>query len=96
MAHKHLTNDEAFEALVHYFVDRWKVRWIYGKFNVDPRRFYDVLDGETHLEARQRFLTHLDACDPSLANAVRKMGKRWRRSGKASSGPDDGQLMLIG
>lgn len=96
MAHRVLTPDEAFESLVLYFVDRWKVRCIHGKFNVDPRRFYDVLDGETHPEARKAFLTFLNAHKPALANAVRAMGKRWRRSGKASSGPDDGQLILIG
>jgi hypothetical protein len=49
-----------------------------SRFKVDPRRLYEVLDGDDHGEARQQFLEWLQTNHLELYEVLRKQLK-WRR-----------------
>ena len=75
-----LTPEEALDCCFRYFNGE-KVRSIHSKYDVDPRRLYEVLDGQTHPEARQEFLRQMKLSKPTLAESLKRQ-RRWRR-GKA-------------
>jgi hypothetical protein len=77
MAENALTTCEAFEALQAYF-DGEKTRHVCARFKVDPRRLYEVLDGDDHNQARADFLEWLRTTDPTLYEALKRRQK-WRR-----------------
>ena len=77
MSDIYLTHSEALEAYELYWSGE-KVRSIHSKYDVDPRRLYEILDGETHQQARQEFLEKLQVSRPKLAARLSSQ-QRWRR-----------------
>lgn len=81
-----LTTEEAFEAIQRYF-RRFRIQDILAEHQVDPRRLYEILDGEDHHDARAEFKEHCRVTDPELYDYLRKT-VRWRRDRKSSGGGD--------
>lgn len=77
MSDIYLTHSEAVEACELYWSGE-KIRAIHSKFDVDPRRLYEILDGETHHSAREEFLERLKVSRPNLAKKLAN-APRWRR-----------------
>lgn len=86
MSDTYLTHTEAIEACELYWSGE-KIRNIHNRFDVDPRRLYEVLNGEKHQPARQEFLERLKVVRPRLAEHLSHI-QRWRRgNGDAVSHP---------
>lgn len=81
-----LTHEDALRALQRYFW-RWRIQDILAEHQVDPRRLYEVLDGEGHHDARAEFQEHCRVTDPELYDYLRKT-VRWRRDRKSGGGGD--------
>lgn len=77
MSNCELSPEEALDCC-HLYFEGEKVRAIHNKYDVDPRRLYEVLDGDTHEEARQEFLRQLKLSKPTLAECLKRQ-RRWRR-----------------